>query len=180
MSDAKDSDPEHPKRDAEFLQQLPGWENEYKQSDALAIHYTPEQWTTAEAEFSEHDLRILGEPVMEDWEEPYMRVLAEIATTNGGVVLEVGHGMGISARFIQQAQITQHIIIEANRAVALKAREWARSCPIETIVLERLWQQAIASIPDDSLDGILFDTYPLSEKERIRTTSRFFPTPTPN
>lgn len=175
MSKEKLPTPEHPKRDTEFLKQLPDWEEDYKQSDELLIHYTPEQWKTAKAEFSEHDLRILGEPVMEDWEEPYMRVLADIATENGGVVLEVGYGMGISARFIQQAKIERHIIIEANQAVALKAREWATMCPIETVVLDGLWQEAVASIPDDSLDGILFDTYPLTEKELYQNHFSFFP-----
>lgn len=166
---------EHPKRDSEFLKQLPEWEADYKQSDELAIHYTPEQWKTARAEFSEHDLRILGEPVMEDWEEPYMRVLADIATKNGGLVLEVGYGMGISARFIQAAQIERHIIIEVNQAVAERAREWAATRPIETVVLEGLWQDALELFPDDSLDGILFDTYPLTEKELYQNHFNFFP-----
>ena len=166
----------NPKHDTEFLKQVPDWEDDYKRSDELQIHYSPEQWKSAEAEFSEHDLRILGEPVMEDWEEPYMRVLADIATRNGGVVLEVGFGMGISARFIQQARIERHIIIEANHAVARKAREWAKTCRTETAVLEGLWQEAILSLPDDSLDGILFDTYPLSEKEIYQNHFTFFPT----
>lgn len=175
VSKAKFPAPEHPKRDSEFLEQLPDWEQDYKQSDELLIRYTPAEWQTAKAEFSEHALRILGEPVMEDWEEPYMRVLADIATANGGVVLEVGYGMGISARFIQQAQIERHIIIEANRAVAGKAREWAATCQIATVVLEGLWQEAMVSIPDDSLDGILFDTYPLTEKELYQNHFSFFP-----
>ena len=167
--------PEYPKCDSEFIKQLPDWEKEYKQSNELAIHYTPEQWKTARPEFSEHDLRILGEPVMEDWEEPYMRVLADIATENGGVVLEIGYGMGISARFIQQAQIDWHLIIEANQAVARKARKWATTCSIATLVLEGLWQEALLLIPDDSLDGILFDTYPLTEKELYQNHFGFFP-----
>jgi guanidinoacetate N-methyltransferase len=164
----------HPKLDTEFLKQLPQWEADYKQSDELVICYTPEDWKTAAAEFSEHELRILGEPVMEDWEEPYMRVLADIATENGGAVLEVGYGMGISARFIQQAKIRKHIVIEANHDVANKARDWARICKIETEVLEGLWQEAILLIPDESLDGILFDTYPLTEKELYQNHFSFF------
>lgn len=169
-----DADTAYPEKRAEFLMQIPEWESDYKQSDELAIRYTPEDWKTAVAEFSEHDLRILGEPVMEDWEEPYMRVLADIATANGGVVLEVGYGMGISARFIQQAQIKRHIIIEANHDVANKAREWASTCKIETEVLEGLWQEAILLVPDESLDGILFDTYPLTEKELYQNHFSFF------
>ncbi len=53
-----------------------------------------------------------------------MLVLAEITTMNGGVVLEVGFGMAISACFIQERQIAQHIIIEANQGVASRAKQW--------------------------------------------------------
>ena len=176
MTARRDPEPSaNPKDDADFLRQLPEWEREYKHSDAQMIHYTPEQWKTAKADFSEHDLQILGEPVMEDWEEPYMRILAEIATSRGGVILEVGFGMGISARFIQQAPISRHIIIEANQEVAHRANEWANTCQIETEVIEGLWQDAILRIPDDSLDGILFDTYPLTEKELYQNHFHFFP-----
>jgi guanidinoacetate N-methyltransferase len=164
-----------PKKDSEFLSQIPVWERDYKQSDKQAIHYTPEQWKTAKAKFAAHDLRILDEPVMEDWEKPYMKALAEIATMNGGTVLEVGFGMGISARFIQQHQIGSHIIIEANHDVAIAARVWAKKCPIKTVVLEGLWQEVIGQIKDASLDGLLFDTYPLTEKELYQNHFSFFP-----
>ncbi len=169
------SPPANPKHDPDFLRQLPAWEDGYKNSDEQIIHYTPEQWKIAKAEFSEHDLRILGEPVMEDWEEPYMRILAEIATSCGGCILEIGFGMGISARFIHAAPIRRHIIIEANHDVACKAIDWAKACVIETEVLEGLWQDAILHIPDNSLDGILFDSYPLTEKELYQNHFDFFP-----
>lgn len=165
----------NPKHDPDFLSQLPEWEHDYKTSGEQLIHYTPEQWKTAKAEFSVHDLRILGEAVMEDWEEPYMRVLAEIATSRGGTILEIGFGMGISARFVQAASVKRHIIIDANHDVACKANEWAKTCAIETEVLEGLWQDVICRIPDDSIDGILFDSYPLTEKELYQNHFDFFP-----
>ena len=175
MIDSQRNAPTSPKSNPDFLTQIPEWEQCYKQSDAMVIRYTPADWKTAKAKFSEHDLQILGEPVMEDWEEPYMRVLAEIATRNGGSILEVGYGMGISARFIQQRLVKEHIIIEANHEVAAKAREWAQSCEVKTLILEGLWQDVMSSIPGDSIDGILFDTYPLSEEELYQNHFSFFP-----
>ena len=167
--------PPNPKNDPEFLRQLPEWESEYKRSDETAIHYTPEEWKKAKAVFSEHDLRILDEPVMEDWEEPYMRVLANIATSRSGDILEIGYGMGISARFVQEANVRRHIVIEANHEVAAVARLWASNSKTNTVVLEGLWQDQASSIADSSIDGILFDSYPLTEKELYQNHFDFFP-----
>ena len=99
--------PEKFVKSEDFLAQVPDWEVAYKKSSDLAIGYDKRDWKGAEAQFSEHTLRILGEPVMEDWEEPYMRELASIAAGNGGTVLELGFGMGISAKFIHLC-VAQH------------------------------------------------------------------------
>ena len=133
-------------------------------------------WKKAPAIFDEHSLKIFGHPVMEDWETPYMRELAEIATTNGGVILELGFGMAISANFIQKANIKKHIIVEANHEVAERAHAFAKKAvhPIE--VLEGFWEEVIDQVPDESVDGILFDTYPLSELEIHKNHFGFFRT----
>lgn len=162
------------KKTADFLSQIPEWEKDYKQSDVLDIQYEKKDWKDATASFSDHDLRILGEAVMEDWETPYMQELANTACTNGGVILELGYGMGISARFIQEHAIEKHIIIEANAAVAEKAREFAKTAPHPTVVLEGLWEEVIDQVPDGSVDGILFDTYPLTEEEIYQNHFNFF------
>ena len=165
----------HPPKDKEFLSQIPDWESAYKESDEPMINYSKSEFVSAEPHLSPHALTILGEPVMEDWEAPYMDVLAEIATSRGGIVLELGYGMGISAQIIQSYKIKRHIIIEANHGVAHMARTWASTARIETIVLEGLWQDVISEISTESLDGILFDTYPLSEVELYQNHFSFFP-----
>ena len=162
------------KKSAEFLSQIPDWEKQYKESDDLDIQFKKDEWKSAEANFSEHDLKIFGCAVMEDWETPYMEDLADIACSNGGVVLELGFGMGISAGFIQKHDIQKHIIIEVNADVAKKAREFAKNAPHTTEVLEGLWEDVIEQIPDKSLDGILFDTYPLTEEEVYQNHFGFF------
>ena len=75
------------------------------------------EWRDAQATFTEEKLEIFGRPIMEKWEDPYMKELANIATSNGGKILEVGFGMGISARYIQEHEIEEDIIIEGNADV---------------------------------------------------------------
>jgi len=159
-----------------FLSQIPYWEKEYKGSDAFYINYTREEFIKADAIFSEKRLEILGEVVMDDWETPYMKELADIATINGGSILEIGFGMGISSAFIQQHGIKKHIIIEANKQVAAKAREFAKRAVFPTEILEGLWQDVIDGVPDESIDGILFDSYPLTEDELYQNHFIFFKT----
>lgn len=138
--------------------------------------HSRDEWRSAPAIFDEHTLKIFELPVMEDWETPYMEALAKIATINGGTVLELGFGMGISAKFIQQAQIEKHIIIEANHKVAEKANEFRQNATTPVVILEGFWEDVIDQIPDESIDGILFDTYPLSELEVHKNHFFFFPT----
>ena len=45
---------------------------------------------------------------MESWEKPYMEALADVATRNGGRVLEVGFGLYLSANGVQAHEIVEH------------------------------------------------------------------------
>jgi len=77
-------------------------------------------WQTSDINLDDKYLKIQGHPVMEAWEHPYMRRLAEIASSQGGNVLELGFGMAISATYMQDNKgskdhpINEHWIIEAN------------------------------------------------------------------
>ncbi len=134
--------------------------------DEIGFH-ARQAWKSAPAVYDGHTLKILGHPVMEDWEDPYMAALATVAASNGGQVLEVGFGLGISAGYIaQSAGVTRHIIIEANADVAERARQFGAGVTTHpTDVLEGLWEEVIDEVPDGSLDGILFDAYPLDQSE---------------
>jgi guanidinoacetate N-methyltransferase len=131
--------------------------------------YDPAAWKIAPAEMDEHALKILGHPVMEDWERPYMSRLAAIATSRGGRILEIGYGMGISAGFISQRYgdpVTEHVIIEANHDVANLARKFRDNHPAGRVtVIEGLSYDVIGQIADGSIDGILHDAYPLDESQ---------------
>jgi len=131
-----------------------------------------ENWKKIGADF--HDttdgrgevLEIDGHPVMEQWEEPYMRELARVACQNGGIVLEVGFGLGLSGTAIQKFDIEEHIIIEANDGVIERGKKWAQTQPHKVTFMHGLWQDEIKKLKPYSIDGVLYDTYPLTKEEQ--------------
>ena len=111
---------------------------------------------------------------MEAWEDSYMKKLAEVATSRHGVVLEVGFGMGISAGYVQNGDIEKHIIIEANKNVFDKAGNFLAQAKIPVELILGFWEDVIKKISEATIDGILFDTYPLSQEEIHKNHFYFF------
>ena len=124
-----------------------------------------EEWKDAKATFTsnkEH-LVICGKPVMERWETPLMHKHASIATRNGGRVLETGFGLGICATEIQNHNISEHVIVECNEDVFSTLVKWADTVPHPVKPLKGSWQDVMPTLQDGTFDGIMYDTYPLSE-----------------
>ncbi len=171
--------PRHVPQEDDFAPPPPPWgdERDGTHEARVEIGFAERgKWRDAPACLDAGSLTILGHPVMQDWETPYMKELARIAASRGGVVLELGFGMGISAGFIQQADIERHVVVEVNREVAERARAFARSAPRPVEVLEGFWEEVVDRVPDGTVDGILFDTYPLSELEIHKNHFGFFRT----
>ena len=93
--------------------------------------------------------------VMGDWEDPIMKAHAEITCRNGGDILEVGFGMGISADYIQEQDIKSHTIIELNDEIYEKAVEWAKDKP-NTEIVSGDWKSVEL---DRKFDAIFFDAH---------------------
>ena len=126
------------------------------------------EWTGIKEELDEERLDIDGHPVMQRWETPYMESLAKVATSKGGRVLEVGFGMAISAGAIQaNDNVEEHVIMEANEDVFRRLQDFAETSrrPVTPLGPD-LWQNTLDSVADGSLDGVLYDTYPLSKEEQ--------------
>ena len=126
-----------------------------------------EEWAKAPAVYDDHSLRIAGHPVMEDWEIGYMQKLAQIASSNHGTVLEVGYGLGLSAKALQSNGIDVHYVIECHPDVVTKCVQDFHQAIAENRmhVLSGFWEDVTSLLPGESFDGILFDTYPLSEEQ---------------
>ncbi len=126
-----------------------------------------EDWAKARAIFSKHSLRIAGHPVMEDWEKGYMNKLAKIAGSKHGRVLEVGYGMGLSAKAIQSNGVTDHFIIECHPDVVAKCvQDFHEAIGQNHLhIISGFWEEATPLIAGETFDGILFDTYPLTEEQ---------------
>ena len=94
--------------------------------------------------------------VMMDWEDPLMSASAAYVCENGGDILEIGFGMGISANYIQSHTINSHTIIENHPDILQKANEWASNKPNVTIV-EGDWYDIKDTL--STYDGLFFDTF---------------------
>jgi len=98
----------------------------------------------------------LGDEVMMSWEDSLMSASAAYITENGGDILEIGFGMGISAGYIQSHSINSHTIVENHPEIIPKAVEWASGKSNVTIVSQS-WYDVKDSI--GSFDGVFYDTY---------------------
>ena len=94
--------------------------------------------------------------VMMDWEDLLMSASAAYVCQNGGDILEIGFGMGISANYIQSHSINSHTICENHPQIISLALEWAENKPNVTIVTSS-WYDVKDTV--GTFDGIFYDTF---------------------
>ena len=94
--------------------------------------------------------------VMMDWEDNIMSASAAYICQNGGDILEIGFGMGISAYYIQTHTIASHTIIENHPQIITKAQDWA-SGKSNVIIITGSWFDVKDSL--STYDGLFYDTY---------------------
>jgi spermidine synthase len=94
--------------------------------------------------------------VMMAWETDLMKLHAQHVTANGGNILEIGFGMGISAQFIQDFGCATHTIVESHPDILQKLREWAKDKPNVTII-QGDWFELQDTISQKQYDGIFYD-----------------------
>ena len=96
--------------------------------------------------------------IMHRGETTLMQKLAEIATKNGGDILEVGFGMHLSADAVQSnPNVTSHTIIEVHPEIYECALIWAKDKPNTEIIFGD-WIDILPTL-DKKFDGVLHDTH---------------------
>ena len=104
--------------------------------------------------------------VMMNWEDDIMKASADYICGNGGDILEIGFGMGISANYIQANSINSHTIIENHPQIIEKAKVWAEGKSNVTII-EGDWHDVKDSL--STYDGIFYDTWGEEDWSRFAT-----------
>jgi protein arginine N-methyltransferase 2 len=95
--------------------------------------------------------------VMMGWEDNIMSASIAYVCENGGDILEIGFGMGISAGYIQSHSINSHTICECHPDVIPKAISWALDKPNVTIVSQSWYDAFLNGL--ETYDGIFCDPY---------------------
>jgi guanidinoacetate N-methyltransferase len=150
------------------------------QLDKLASRFVPGVDTLTVSERTHTELT--DDDIMENWQTPLMRAMAEVATESHGDLLEIGFGRGVSAGIIQEFGVRSHTIVECNESVIARFHSWKGQYPGRDIrILEGRWQDVTDQYSD--YDAIFFHTYPLNEEEyvdqalnSVTFAAHFFPT----
>ena len=105
--------------------------------------------------------------VMMDWEDDIMKASADYICENGGDILEIGFGMGISADYIQANNINSHTIIENHPQIIEKLKTWAQD-KSNVIIVEGDWFDVKDSL--STYDGLFYDTFGDENVDNFKTT----------
>ena len=109
-----------------------------------------------------------GMEVMMDWEHPIMSASAAYVTQNGGDILEVGFGMGISAGYMHSHSISSYTIVENHPQIIPKVVEWASGKSNVTIVSQS-WEDVNSNL--GRFDGIFYDIFADSTSDEYFSAS---------
>jgi guanidinoacetate N-methyltransferase len=137
--------------------------------DCLAVLEKTLGWPASDPRSSDivyrdEQLLIDGREVMQAWEEPVMRAMARNITAEHGDVLEIGYGLGISARRILEFGCRSYTVLEPHPIVIERARRWGerQDTPVTTVL--GAWPLDADKL--GAYDGIFFDPFPQTWNER--------------
>ncbi|TBN04428.1 class I SAM-dependent methyltransferase [Hyunsoonleella flava] len=130
-------------------------------------HFVPGE-TVHATKKDRSQITLEAQEIMEDWQIPLMKEMAKTIAEDGGDILEIGFGRGISAEMIMAYPIASYTTIECNNTVVdtyYKPFE-AKHSNKNVKLYHGLWQDHIDYV--GKYDGILFHTYPLNDDEYMQ------------
>ncbi|WP_372894649.1 amino acid adenylation domain-containing protein [Stieleria sp.] len=112
--------------------------------------------------------RLTDQEIMEDWQTPLMKVMAEWATESDGDVLEIGFGRGVAATMIQEAGVRSHTVVEMNlHSINDHFIPWRKHYSDPNIrLIPGSWQDNIDKLA--TYDSVFFHAFPMNEKEFVQ------------
>ena len=117
------------------------------------------EWLSSPAQYDDVGLRIGCHSVVEHWEQPAQEALAgTVCRPNAQKILEIGYGLGLSAKFVNSLKPNTHVIVEAHPQVVIKAIE---EMPSSTLIFSALWEKIVPLLNGEFFDGIIYDAYPM-------------------
>lgn len=138
--------------------------------DKIAQQFVP---GSTEMILSDRNLKVSDpDEIMEMWQLPIMQCMADKVASNGGDILEIGFGLGMSANMIQAYPVKSHTIVECVDNLAEQCRNWGRgqACS-EVKVLQGRWEDLTHEFK--TYDGIFFHTYPMDSVEYAELTRNY-------
>ncbi len=141
------------------------WVIDLKHLDTQASHFVAGS-SSIDTSTDREQGKLDDQVIMEDWQIPVMKAMAQVVAQTHGDILEIGFGRGVSAGFIQDAGVKSHAIVECNPHIIDRFNTWRPAYADRDItLLQGLWQDLVAQFA--SYDAIFFHAYPLSGDELI-------------
>lgn len=142
---------------------------EPESAEVVADHTADDQTTYLNTKLEYNDSALVTKEnrdgVMMDWETSIMELAAETICPAGReelTVLNIGFGMGIIDKFIQQRSPHKHYICEAHPDVLAKMKADGWYDLPNVVVLDGRWQDSLNNLLDQGsvfFDGIYYDTF---------------------
>ena len=174
--------PRSSQRDWLIRQALSEFSDDVEHLDQVSQRFVPGTESELDAfEISQSELS--EQQIMETWQMPIMKTMAERVTETRGDVLEIGFGRGVSATFIQEFGVKSHTVVESSDYVVEHFyKPWRQRYPDRDIrLIHGRWQEVVDQFA--LYDGLFFHAFPLNEEEFIKYVinsitfaEHFFPT----